>query len=62
MHQIAYENCVIRFLTILLKTFEIMKYLKHLRAKDSHHGNVEHSESIDSVVQIVQYLDQSFDS
>jgi hypothetical protein len=40
---------VIRFLTILLKTLEIMKYLKHLRAKDGHHSNVEHSELIDSV-------------
>jgi hypothetical protein len=27
--------------------------MKHLRAKDGHHSNVEHSESIDSV-----YLEQ----
>jgi hypothetical protein len=40
---------IIRFLTILLKTLKIMKYLKHLRAKDGHHSNVEHSELIDSV-------------
>jgi hypothetical protein len=37
------------FLTILLKILEIGKYLKHLRAKDDHHRNIEHSESIDSL-------------
>jgi hypothetical protein len=26
-----------------------MKYLKHLRPKDGHHSNAEHSELIDSV-------------
>jgi hypothetical protein len=33
----------------IVKTLEIMKYLKHLHAKDDHHSNVEHSESIDNV-------------
>jgi hypothetical protein len=50
VHLTAHENRVIRFLIILLKTLEIMKYLKHLCAKDGHHSNVEHSKSIDSVL------------
>jgi hypothetical protein len=49
MHYSAHENLVIRFLTVLLETLEIRKYLKHLRAKDGHHSNVEHSETIASV-------------
>jgi hypothetical protein len=49
MHQTTHEIQAITFLTILLKTLEIMKYLKHLRAKDGYYSNVEHFELIDSV-------------